>query len=91
MFLHARSGKRPVQLGSFPLEILSRDASLITPESDRPPVAKPAAQIAGDPIGRSLDKYRDIYAKLIAVPGVDWLAFESTCRALAGTAGGVWR
>jgi ferredoxin len=66
MFLRARSEKRPVQLGAFPLEILPRDASLIAAEAALPSPVKPEVQAGADPLSRSLDKYRYIFAKLVS-------------------------
>jgi len=66
MFLHPRSRDRPYHLGSFPLETLPRDASLIAAEATRPARRTGPGPEGGGLLGAALARYRDVYAKQAA-------------------------
>ncbi|MBS0245603.1 MAG: Fe-S protein [Proteobacteria bacterium] len=63
MFIHPRSQNRPFDRGSFPLETLTRDASIIAAEIARPPIGASAAPASDGPLARAADHYRTLFAK----------------------------
>jgi len=62
MLFHARSKDRPFSLGSYPLETLPRDDSILVIERDRPQ-RDSITDAAGDaPLAQAGVKYRDVFA-----------------------------
>jgi ferredoxin len=64
MLIHPRSKDRPYHLGSFPLETLRTDDSVVAREAARPPRIAPADTQAAGPLGKAADHYRHLFAKL---------------------------
>jgi len=62
MLFHTRSAHRPYELGTYPLETLDRDDSVIQVEAARPRITAPAytTEPAG-PLARSLRDYLNIF------------------------------
>ena len=66
MLFHHASKNRPFHLGTYPLEVLPRDDSLIAVEAARPR-AKPAAAPRTDgALAAAVARYRDLFAGFIA-------------------------
>ena len=63
MFFKSRSAGRPFHFGSFPLETLPRDESVLETESSRPPVAEPVRESAEGPLVDSIGKFTRLYAE----------------------------
>lgn len=63
MFFHSRSKHRPFHLGSIPLEVLPRDASVKAAESARPATALPEAQAQEGLLTGAVQRYCEIIAK----------------------------
>lgn len=61
MFLRTRAHDRPYHLGTYPLEALPRDPSLIAEESARAMVAPPPVPAPHGPLGIALRDYLDIF------------------------------
>ena len=56
MLLYPDSKNRPFHLGTYPLEILDRDETVIAVESDRPKAAGKAAAAAKGELGKAAVK-----------------------------------
>ena len=65
MLLHPRSKDRPFHLGSFPLESLPRDASIIAVEASRISIPAGASTfpLSNDALSRASNHYREIFAR----------------------------
>ena len=62
MFFRTRAEQRPYHLGSYPLEMLERDDSVLAIEAARPPVAAPALPPEPrTPLARALRQYLNIF------------------------------
>ena len=71
MLLYPASRNRPFHLGTYPLEVIDRDETVIAVESDRPKAAGKAAASATGELGRASAKYRDLFTRFIEGEAVE--------------------
>jgi len=71
MLLYPDSKNRPFHLGTYPLEVLDRDETVIAVESDRPKAAGKAAAAAKGELGKAAVKYRDLFTRFIEGEAVE--------------------
>ena len=66
MFIHPKSKNRPFHWGSFPLEMLPRDETVVAVETDRPRRVRPVATpVAEGLLVDAVNRYREIYAGFV--------------------------
>ncbi len=65
MLLYPDSKNRPFHLGTFPLESLDRDESVIAVESERPRTTAVDPAPANGELGRAAVKYRELFSRFI--------------------------
>ena len=66
MLFHHASKNRPFHLGTYPLEVLPRDDSLIAAEAARPRAKPAVAPPADGALAAAAVRYRDLFAGFIA-------------------------
>ena len=71
MLLYPDSKNRPFHLGTYPLEVLDRDETVIAVESERPKAAGKAAAAAKGELGKAAVKYRDLFTRFIEGEAVE--------------------
>jgi reductive dehalogenase len=62
MFFHSRSRDRPFHFGSFPLEVLPRDATVTAREAARPAISAPAARRYQGSLAEAVQRYCAVIA-----------------------------
>ncbi|MYE58273.1 MAG: hypothetical protein F4X35_01630 [Alphaproteobacteria bacterium] len=62
MLFHHASKNRPFHLGTYPMEVLPRDESVVAAEAAQPPAGPTEAAEAGGALGPAVLHYRELFA-----------------------------
>ena len=71
MLIYPASKNRPFHLGTYPLEVLDRDETVIVVESARPKTATGPAAAAQGELGKAAIKYRDLFTRFVEGEAVE--------------------